>query len=302
MTLFDGHRALWMWEFSRQAEKTLADACQTALNDAGADILLVKLMDGSDWMRRYDPNGYASLAQFQADAAAVAAMGVTAVPWVVPHGADPQAEAAAHAQLGPALICDVEPYTGFWTGPAANLPVYLQALRAGGVRELHISIDPRPQAIAALGGAGGFAGLVDGIHPQVYWTDFQTPALSVIAMIRSLLSAAAGEEQATTSGPQVYPVLPGNGSAEDLADVWTLARGAGCTGLSAWRLGSMDLGQLNNVKRLDFPAAPTPLEQRVANLEAGADAVLATLSRLNEVLLKRFEAIRAALDPASPPA
>ena len=296
LTIFDHHKALWMWEFSQQAEKSLPEACATAKNLAGADLLLVKAMDGVDWMSLYDPGGYASLAQFQADAAAAAAGGVTVVPWVVPHGANPAGEAAAHAQLGPVLVCDVEPYPGFWTGSAANLPIYLQALRQGGVRELHISIDPRPAALAALGGAGagGWAPLVDGIHPQCYWTDFQQPALSVLPAIQNLSTAA-----------HVYPVLPGDGAAADLADVWNAAVGAGCQGVSVWRLGSMTAPQLAGFANLAVPAPPPPgptVDERIAALDAQLADMSGELARLNQVLTKRFLLIRDALDPDNPPA
>jgi hypothetical protein len=294
MTTFDNHKALWMWEFSQQAEKSLPEACATARNLAGADVLLVKVLDGADWMRLYDPAGYASLSQFQADAAAAAAGGVTVIPWVVPHGVDPAGEAAAHAALGPVLMVDLEPYPGFWTGPIANLPVYLAALRAGGVAELHISIDPRQSAIDALGGVHAFADAADGLHPQCYWTDFQQPALTVVPLIRALSTAAL-----------VYPVLPGNGAAQDLADVWTGAQAAGCEGVSCWRLGSMTAQQLAGFANLRVPDAPPPgpsMDERIAELDAKLATISTGLQRLNDVLAKRFQLLRAALDPDNPPA
>jgi hypothetical protein len=296
MTIFDGRKAVWQWEFSQQAEKDITAAYTTTRDLAGADILLVKAMDGGDWMNLYDPTGYGSLAQIQVDAQTAAALGVTLVPWVVPHGVNPVDEAAFHAELGSRLMVDVEPYQGFWTGPASNLPVYLQALRERGVSELHISIDPRGPALTALGGLSSFAQLVDGIHPQVYWTSFEAPALSVVPMIRALGGAAP-----------VYPALPGNGTAADLAAVWDLAQAAGCTGLSAWRLGTMGEDQLGAIKALAMPAQPSPepapdLAQRVTDLEATVQTLLVALSRLNDVLVKRFDAVRAALDPANPPA
>lgn len=303
MTVFDNHKALWMWEFRVQAEKTLPEACATAKNLAGAELLLVKAMDGTAWMALFDPppadssssGGYGSLAQFQADAAAAAGQGVTVIPWVVPHGQNPPAEAAIHAQLGPVLMVDVEPYPGFWTAPAGNLPAYLQALRQNGVRELHITIDPRPSALAALDGPGTFTGYVDGVHPQAYWTDFAIAPLSVLPMLQALQSHPTPDHRPPT--PAVYPVLPGDGNAQDLADVWQAAQAIGCPGVSVWRLGSMDAIQLAAFARLTTPDAshPTPpLEERVAGLEG-------QLARLNQVLTKRFIAMREALDPDTPP-
>ena len=192
MTVFDNARALWMWEFSQQAEKTYADAAKSARNLAGATVLVAKAMDGLNWIGSWDPGNINYAAEWKSIAASAAADGVTLVPWVVPHGQDPAGEAAAHGALGPALMIDLEPYPGFWTGPNAYIPLYLQTLRAVGVTELHVSIDPRATAIAAIGGAAVLDG-VDGLHPQVYWTDFQQPALDVIPMMaQPLLTWLAG--------------------------------------------------------------------------------------------------------------
>jgi len=294
MTIFDGRKALWQWEFSQQAEKDIAAAATTARDLAGATVLLVKAMDGMDWMAAFDPTGYGSLAQLQADAQRAADFGVTLVPWVVPHGTDPASEAAFHAELGSRLMVDVEPYPSFWTGPTENLPVYLRALRDRGVTELHISIDPRGHAVSAIGGLSSFAAIVTGIHPQVYWTDFLAPPLSVLPMIRALGGQAP-----------VYPVFPGAGAAQDMADVWSLAQAAGCLGVSVWRLGSMDSAGLAGFKELTMVDQPSPdltLEQRLTDLEATVHVLLDAINRLNDVLVKRFDGVRAALDPANPPA
>jgi len=306
MTIFDNAKALWQWEFSQQAEQTLADAAATAKNLAGATILLVKLMDGTDWMSLFDPQGYSSLAQFQADAAAAQANGVTVIPWVVPHGQDPAGEAAAHAQLGSVLMVDLEPYRGFWTGPASGIPTYLQALRAGGVKEIHVSIDPRAAAVAAIGGYH-VLDPADGIHPQVYWTTFQQPAADVVPMIQAIFEPG---------GPLVYPALPGEGTASDMAAVWTAAQGLGCDGVSVWRLGSMSSQQLAAFANLVMPASTPPpqggtmtpdqvnaaIAAAIAPLQTQIDAQALLLSRLNDVLAKRFQLVMAALDPANPPA
>jgi hypothetical protein len=296
MTVFDGRKALWMWEYSQQAEKDITAACAT-VTGAGATLLLVKAMDGADWMNLYDPGGYGSLAQLQADAQTAQGLGVTLVPWAVPHGTDPEAEAAFHAELGSVLMVDVEPYPGFWTGPASNLPVYLQALRSHGVKELHISIDPRGPALTALGGLSSFAQLVDGIHPQVYWPDFQQPAQSVVPMIQALGGAAP-----------VYPALPGTGTPGDLASVWNQAEAGGSSGYSVWRLGAITPEVQAALPQIAVTAQPDPtptglsLDQRVSDLENSVQTLTVALSRLNDVLVKRFAGVIAALDPNNPPA
>lgn len=121
--------------FSAQAERTWTDALHTAQALAGAGVLLVKAMDGQQWMSDFDnapaaiygPKALRGLQQVGA------AQGCSVVPWVVPHGRD---DAAMHAALGEVLIVDLEPYPGFWTDSAGGVPLYLAGLRAGGVREV----------------------------------------------------------------------------------------------------------------------------------------------------------------------
>lgn len=252
---FAGRRAIWMWEYSQQAEQQIEQVAETALQLAGCDTVLLKTMDGTDWMSRYDRSAGAidSLAAWQATVRRGAVAGITVLPWVVPHGQSPASEAGLHAQLGDTLICDFEPYPGFFTAGAGNVPVYLSALRDAGVQQLYASIDPRPSAVAALS-VSAWAGLVDGFLPQVYFTDFGGDPLEVIPMLGRLC----------VMGKPVVPVLPGNGQAADLGAVWTLARALGCAGMSVWRLGSMDAGQLQAFAGLEVEAQPADSREAAA--------------------------------------
>ena len=54
-----------MWEFSQQAEKDIVAAARTARALAGAGLLLIKVMDGLDWMELYDSGGYGSPERFE---------------------------------------------------------------------------------------------------------------------------------------------------------------------------------------------------------------------------------------------
>jgi hypothetical protein len=251
----EGRRAIWMWEYCQQAEQQIEAVAVTALQLAGCDTVLVKAMDGSDWLSRYD-RGTAAIdgpATWQATVRRGAAAGIAVLPWVVAHGQDPAAEAGLHALLGETLICDLEPYPDFFTADAGNVPVYLSALRAAGVQRLYASIDPRPSAVAAIG-VSAWAGLVDGLLPQLYFTDFGGEPLEVIPMLAHLCALNG----------RVVPVLPGNGQPADLRAIWNLAQALGCRGVSVWRMGSMDRQQLQAFAGLAAPRPSTDTEQTAA--------------------------------------
>ena len=250
-----GRKAIWIWEYSQQAEQQIEQVAETALQLAGCDTVLLKAMDGTDWMSAYDRGTGAidGLETWQATVRRGAVAGINVLPWVVPHGQSPASEAGLHVQLGQTLICDIEPYTGFFTAGPGNVPVYLAALREAGAGRIYASIDPRPSAIAALD-VSSWASLVDGFLPQVYFTDFGGDPLDVIPMLGRVCAL----------GKPVVPVLPGIAQAGDLRSVWALAQVLGCTGVSVWRLGSMNRDQLQAFAGLGMQSPSTDSGQAAA--------------------------------------
>jgi hypothetical protein len=115
----------------------------------------------------------------------------------------------------------------------------------------------------------------DGILAQTYWTDFG------VAPEACLTQIAACQQL----GVPVIPVLPGDG-AGGFAGFWAAARGMGCTGVSAWRLGSMDAAALAAFAALEV-APPDPcsdLRGQIAAITAERDRLAATLSRVRTAL------------------
>jgi len=145
------------------------------------------------------------------------------------------------------------------------------------VRELYVSIDPRPAARAALGVAE-WAQTVTGLLPQLYWTDFGTTPEACLVYLA----------QCQALGAPVFPVLPGDGAAA-FAGFWAAARAQGCAGVSAWRLGSMDAAALRSFAGL--AVAPlsgeddlAALRQQLAALAAERDGLRATLAAVRQAL------------------
>ena len=302
--------SLWLWQFDQTSEGNIEAIAATALQYANAPIVLVKAMDGPYFMGPSPQgdtspeaiSGYAKMAETIARGADA---GITVIPWV---NVLASSNAAAHAALGPALVVDAEPYASFFengqVGPntPADFTAYLIGLRAGGVQQLYISIDPRPWAEQALG-VPNWASLVDGILPQMYWTDFQTAPDS--AAMQDYVHAMA------LLGVPVMPVLPANGQAGDMARFAAICAPYGFTGFSLWRLGEADAAHLQEFSAMQQqapPPDPTPdpppdpnYAAQIADLNKRTTLLESELYRLNDVLVKRFAAIGVAVDPAHVP-
>ena len=247
MGVFDGHKALFMFMFSSQAEDTIEKAAATDLKLAAADILLVKAMAGQQWEAAFDTGqGHIdSLVTWQGTVQRGLAAGVTVLPWVE---AQQLSDAAIHGALGPRLIVDLEQPPGFWMDNPANIPAYLDALRASGVNELYATIDPRDPALTYLN-APAWLGKLDGILPQMYWTDFAQPEGVIVPML---------DVETAQWHAHVYPVLPYNAQPADLAAAWQQARADGCTGAVLWRMGEANIQQLQAFAALKLaPVPPT---------------------------------------------
>ncbi len=236
-------RTAFLHQFDQLGERSDAAICDTLLGIAGAAVLLVKAMDGTDWMAAFDRSplaisGPGRLAQLTASCAA---RGVDVIPWVVATG---PGDGAAHAALGPRLVVDLEPYAGFWQSDYTGILSYFTALRAGGVTELLVSIDPRQSALRALG-VSGWAPHVDGLLPQCYWTDFQQPE----PVVEPLIDLEVHQLHA-----QVFPVWPYNAAPVDLQAAWQHALLQKITGCCLWKLGMADAAQLAAFAALPLPA------------------------------------------------
>ena len=236
MTSFNGHKLVWQWEYSQQAEKSAAAAAQTARTLAGADILLVKAMDGPYWQYLFDPLSPDNLAQFtqQADSAAPS----TVIPWCVPVGPmDADLHSTLQAYGDGTLVLDVEPYRGFWKGGDFN--AYLDRLIGYGPArddyQCWVSIDPRPSAWDALN-VDSWADRVAGLMPQLYWPDFGENPWNCVTYLQRCINAL---------NPQrVVPVFSAVSDPADLTAFWDVAAEYTCIAPALWRLGSATAEQL----------------------------------------------------------
>src|SRR5688572_18700293 len=114
-------KLLQIWKFAGDARdvSNLDDAIATARR-YGFDGLLVKALDGTDWMRTYDvaDDALASSTQVLAQRDRCHAAQLKYYVWTNPlHDVDIDRQAALTAEAAQAadgLFIDSEPYTSFW--------------------------------------------------------------------------------------------------------------------------------------------------------------------------------------------
>ncbi len=169
---------VWVWQFSTDGRP---ETIREKLAAHGLGIAL-KTHDGVTWMSKYDtspaavsgPRRIAELAEF------FEAGGVPFHAWAVVHGSDPTREATMAAEVLRAgartIALDLESYRGFWVGTNAGARQFGDVLRtAQPDKGVLTSIDARPWEIDRIP-LKEFANFSNAIAPQVYWSDFSTPA------------------------------------------------------------------------------------------------------------------------------
>lgn len=254
-TVFDGQRTVWMWQYSAQGEQTIGAVAMTLTQYAKSSVLLIKAMSGSAWQSTFDTgaNAISSLPHLQQTIADGAAAGITVIPWVEATG---PGDAPAHAALGPTLVVDLEQPPNFWQADPSQIAGYLQALKAGGVANLFVCLDPRPAALQ-WAQFDSWHQLVAGLLPECYWPDFQRPYTESVPYVQNLIGY----------GLPVYPVVEFNSQPADLAAFWAACQAIGVgSGVSLWVLGDANAAQLGAFSGLAVkrtPAVPTN-DDRVA--------------------------------------
>jgi hypothetical protein len=203
-----------------------------ACHQYGYTGLLIKALDGSDWMSRFDSSQDAlhNLAQvaYQVDRAHMA--GLYCFVWTVPQQADWEVQAAisaAMSKVADGLFLDVEPYSQFW-GAWAQPGLASQFMTR--IREsapdafIVLQPDPRPTHLAEIRTGEWMPGC-DAIAGQHYWTDFGTDPSAELdhATALGLLYDAA-----------VLPTLPGNAPLSSFPREYI----SGFPGFVVWRWGT----------------------------------------------------------------
>lgn len=216
-------KLLQIWKFGgngRDAESLAAAISKSSQH--GFDGLLVKALDGTEWMSTFDPaaDAITSPDQVAAQRDQCHAAGLKYYVWTNPlHNVDLEAQAqrtAAAALASDGLFLDVEPYSG--------RPPFWGALREPGLADgfmrrlrdlapdlwIALQPDPRPARLAEIRPEEWFP-YIDAFAGQHYWTDFSPSKETWATRARLELSNAA--EIGRHWNKPVIPTLPGVSSA-----------------------------------------------------------------------------------------
>jgi hypothetical protein len=195
--------------------------------------LLVKALDGTDWMSRYDGSADAisSLAELTAQVARVHDEGLYYFAWTNPLSTVELAlQATLTGQVARAcdgVFLDVEPYTQFWGAdrPAGLASQFMQWVRLEAPAAF-IGLQPDPRG-SHLGEIKVWEWMphVDVFAGQHYWSDFGSSARNELAYAAQL---------GTVYDVPILPTLPGNAAAGS----FPFAQIAQLPGFIVWRYGS----------------------------------------------------------------
>jgi hypothetical protein len=212
----------------------LTDAISTAIR-FGLTGLVVKALDGADWMTTYDHSvdALGSVHAVLEQTAIAHTAGLYFFCWTNPrHDVDMTAEVSLTASIANAcdgVFLDVEPYRQFWGGYA---PVGLATAFMESVRELAptafiaLQPDPRPNALEQIR-IDEWLQFVDALAGQHYWTDFGTDSTD------ELQSGIALGRQVDKP---ILPTLPGDATGASVpVDMLTEL-----PGFVVWRMGTAD--------------------------------------------------------------
>ena len=209
-------KLLQIWKFGGSGRDAagLEDAIDSA-SRFGFDGLLVKALDGTDWMRTYDraDDALQSADHVREQRDRCHAARLKYYVWTNPlHDVDLDRQAALTAEAALAadgLFLDTEPYPSFWGPwrPQGAAEGFMQAIRSRAPDVwLALQPDPRAARLAELRPEEWFP-YVNAFAGQHYWTDFVTDRGAWANRARLELANAA--ELGQQWGKPVLPTLPG---------------------------------------------------------------------------------------------
>jgi hypothetical protein len=225
-------KLLQVWQFNATAEGGLAGAIATA-KQYGFTGLVVKALDGIDWMSVYDtsPDALDSVTKVAQQWRMCADAGLRYFCWTNPkHDIDMTGEAALTARIARAcdgVLLDTEPYRLFWgsNAPAGLAQSFMESIREQAPDAfIGLQPDPRPAALDQIR-VQEWLPFVDVLCGQHYYQDFNSDPAAEMAYALEL-----GQR----FGLPVLPTLPGNAPTASLplSEIWKFP------GFVVWRLGT----------------------------------------------------------------
>ena len=219
-------KLLQVWQWGDTTPQQVMDQARSY----GFTGLLVKALDGPQWMGDYDPSPYAlsSPENVREQAALAHSQGMYYFVWTNPRQFQIQLQADLTAEATKAcdgVLLDIEPYEQFW-GPWAPIGLaaqFMTLLREKAPRAyIGLQPDPRISALSALR-ISEWVPRADSIWGQHYWNDFNSDPVS------ELVHAAA---LGMLYSMPVLPTLPGNATGFPVDAIGKFP------GFAVWRSGT----------------------------------------------------------------
>jgi hypothetical protein len=251
---------VWIWQFNHDYPGPDGDDSKLPIGEAW-----VKTHDGRYWMGDIyshplaprSTDGVKNLKRIYED------QGIGFVPWCVPTGRNPNAEAAlaiSVLRITGKLVLDVEPYNWFWTGPWSNLHPYMQAIRAAVPNAwICLSMDPRYGTYGRYT-VDKFVDIhfeewlpyINAVAPQDYWGDFGVDPVWEIEHSWARLK---------DTGKEVIFTLPAVTDPNLLRAGLTRAVELGCRqspygAVSLWRRGGLTAENIQIIREQGIPEPP----------------------------------------------
>jgi hypothetical protein len=222
----------WVWHWQWEESDDSVDETFARLRDAGVTGILVKVIDGTDWMSRYD-SGWIEFAEVKERAAAY---GLKAAAWVWGY---PDEAINEQANLVGRFARENEPaflvlnFEHAWNGHQEEAAAY-----ASRVRELAPDVplfyapDPRIFPLNTSYPYTELNAVTDGVMLMVYWHVFEWHPVDALRYVTSLFR----EWQSRWPNPNaaIYPIAQtyGGATAEELAQFQQAVLEDGFQGIS----------------------------------------------------------------------
>lgn len=236
----------------------------------GFNAVLLKAIDGADWMEAFDPEeGLGSLAEVRAAKEYFEESGLRFGVWVNPKVNNTLWDEDVTAEL--ANICDfvfldVEPYAGFWEAwrPAGVAFEWMRRVREKSPNGVFVlQPDPRSNRLAEIRPAEWLSEC-DGWAPQWYWTDFGMSPEGVLEELPGPLDT--------------YPTVPANASPDEIARFMQgLDSIPNVKGAVLWRLGTATHETAQEFTKHFFQGEDLMTKQQKESLYADLSALWAEL-------------------------
>ena len=213
--------------------------------------------------------------------------GIGFVPWCVPQGHWPEAEADIAIEVLKVtgkLVLDVEPYEWFWTGPWANLHPYMQRIRAAVPDAwICICIDPRygqygPHWVDKYADVhfDEWLPYIDSVATMDYWDDFGVDPVWQIDHTWARLKDCGKEVIFTL--PAVSPVEKFRRGLARAVEVGAHQSAFGAT--SIWRRGGWTADNIEAVRDQELSQPGDPCQDIKDELELTKSELAALKSRV----------------------